>query len=147
MSENTKLTSDQSKIVRELHQAVVAFDRSSAFVPEVLRNAHRAVADKFRELEAAFPEAAREAAEYYQSDLPDVPEEKEGYGDALFNLLLTLQSFYDAESFSRLVSAHDSLHNDVYDLSTFSDEFSVERGDWKSDELVPLYGRELPGER
>lgn len=151
MSESAKLTAEQSKIVRELQQAVEAFDKASAFVPEALRTHHRAVASKFREMEAAFPEAAQEAAEYYQSDLPEEPEEKAGYEDALFSVLLSLQAFYDAESLSRVVSALNSLHGDIYNLATFSDEYNVSRGFWESDVLVPLYGRvygqELPGER
>jgi hypothetical protein len=133
MSENTKLTSEQSKIVRELSKAVEGFGNSSTYSPDALRKQCHKVAEKFRELEAAFPEAAKAAAEYYQSDLPEEPEEQEGYGDALFNLLLDLQAFYDAEGFNRVASTLQSLQNSVYDLSTFSDEYNVERGFWNEE--------------
>jgi hypothetical protein len=135
MSDNATLNSEESKIVRELQQAVQAFGATSVFTPKGLGNAVGAVAAKLAELASVFPEVAKEAAEYYNADFADDPAEKDGYGDALFNTFVSLYAFYDAESFSRVVSAYDSLVNDVYDLGTFSDEYNVDRGCWNS-ELV-----------
>lgn len=133
MSENAKLTPEQSKVVRELQQAVEAFGEESTYTPERLRKRVAGIVVKFRELEALFPEAAKDAAEYYGSDFPDEPDEKDGYGDALFSVLLSLHAFYDAEGFNRVVRAYDSLSNDTYDLSTFSDDYDAVRGFWKSE--------------
>lgn len=133
MSENDKLTTEQSKVVRELQQAVVAFGSESAYVPEGLRKRVAGIVVKFRELEALFPETAKAAAEYYNADFPDDAAETDGYGDALFNVLLSLHAIYDAEGFSRVVRAYESLSDDVYDLSTYSDEYNVERGFWKTE--------------
>jgi hypothetical protein len=135
MSENVKLTSEQSKVVRELQQAVIAFGAESAYIPGGLRKRIADVVVKFRELEALFPEVAKDAVEYYNADFPEEIAETDGYGEALFHVLLSLHAFYDAEGFSRVVSAYDSLSDDVYALSTFSDEYNVERGFWDS-ELV-----------
>lgn len=135
MSENAKLTSEQSKVVRELKQATEAFGRESTYHPEALRKRVADIVVKFRELEALFPEAAKEAAEYYAADFPEEVDETDGYEDALFNVLLDLHSFYDAESFTFVVRAYESLSDDLYALATFSDEFSVDKGCWVS-ELV-----------
>lgn len=135
MSENVKLTTEQTKVVRELKQAVESFGYESAYTSNGLRNRIADIVAKFRELEALFPDAAKEAAEYYSADLPDEPAEKDGYGDALFSVFLSLHAIYDAEGFSRVVRAYESLSDDVYALATYSDEFNVERGFWNS-ELV-----------
>lgn len=135
MSENVNLTSEQSKVVRELKQAVESFGLASTYTPGSLRNRIADIVVKFRELEALFPEAAKEAAEYYNADLPDEPTEKDGYGDALFSVFLSLHAIYDAEGFNRVVRAYESLSDDVYALATYSDEFNAERGFWES-ELV-----------
>jgi hypothetical protein len=135
MSENARLTSEQSKVVRELKQAVEAFGAESTYTPEALRKRVADIVVKFRELESLFPEVAKAAAEYYESDFPEEPTEKDGYGDALFDALLDLHSFYAAEGFSRVVSAYESLSDSVYALATFSEEFSVDKGCWVS-ELV-----------
>lgn len=133
MSENVKLVSEQSKVVRELKQAVEAFGQESAYIPEGLRKRVADIVVKFRELEALFPEAAKEAAAYYFADFPEEPAEKDGYGDALFSVLLSLHAIYDAEGFSRVVRAYESLNDDVYALATYSDEYNVERGCWNSE--------------
>lgn len=135
MSENANLTPEQSKVVRELQQAVNAFGAESTYTPNRLRNRVADIVVKFRELEALFPEAAKDAAEYYESDFPEEPAEKDGYGDALFSVFLSLHAFYDAEGFNRVVRAYESTSDDVYALATFSDEYNVERGFWDS-ELV-----------
>lgn len=135
MSENVKLAPEQTKVVRELKRAVESFGLASAYTPGSLRNRVADIAVKFRELEALFPDAAKEAAEYYNADCPDEPAEKDGYGDALFSVFLSLHAIYDAEGFNRVVRAYESLSDDVYALATYSDEFNVERGFWNS-ELV-----------
>lgn len=135
MSENAKLTAEQSKVVRELKQAVDAFGSTSAYQSEALRKCVGEIVVKFRELEALFPEASTEATEYYGAFFPDEPAEKDGYGDALFSVLLDLHAFYDAEGFNFVVRAHENLSDDLYSLATFSDEFSVDKGCWLA-ELV-----------
>ena len=135
MSENTKLTSEQAKVVRELEQARSAFGDANPFQPDSMRERVADVVVKFRELEALFPQFAKEAAEYFHAEIPEYLEETEGYGDALFEVLLDLHAFNDAQTFNRLVHASNCLQNSIYDLCTFSDEYHVERGCWK-DELA-----------
>lgn len=130
MSENAKLTVEQSNVVRNLYKAVEAFGKESAFQPEALRKRVHEIIMQFGELKKLFPEAAKEAKEYYEADLPEEPEEKDSYGDALFSVLLDLHSFYDAESFNYVVRAHESLSNSIFDLSTFSEEFDSMRSGW-----------------
>lgn len=135
MSANATLTPAQSKIVRDLEKSVDNFFEQSMFNPnEDLRMAHRAVAIHFRELEAEFPESAKQATEYYEAeDSVDYPEEQEGYGDALLNLLLTLRAFYDAEGVGRIVSLHSDLYDGINDFRSFSPEYNWERGFWNDE--------------
>lgn len=135
MSENATLTPAQSKIVRDLEKSIDNFHGQSMFHPtEDVRIAHRAVAVHFRELEAEFPEIAKEATAYYESEEHvEYPEEMEGYGGALFALLLTLRAFYDAESIGRVFSLHNDLYDHLSDFRSFSKEYNWERGFWNDE--------------
>jgi hypothetical protein len=134
MTENATLTAEQSRIVRELKNNVTAFFAGNAFnAPEELREKHWQVVSNFIELQMEFPEFAKTATTFWEAELPEEVGEFPGYGDALFSLLLVLRSFSVTESLTDFVGLHDSLHDSIYDLSTFSEEFDVEHGFWKED--------------
>lgn len=136
MSANATLNSAQSKIVRDLEKSVDGFYSENMFISsKVLRTAHLAVVVNLRELEAEFPVFAKEATAYYYDSEGDVeyPEELEGYGDALYSLLLTLYSFLGADSVGQIAELRSNLYDGINDFRSFSPEYNWERGFWNDE--------------
>ena len=132
---NATLTPAQSKIVRDLEKSVDGFYSTNMFISsKALPYAHLAVVTRLRELEAEFPEFAKEATEYYNSeDYVEYPEEQEGYGDALFSLLLTLHAFNGADSVGQIAELRSNLYDGISDFRSFSPEYNWERGFWNDE--------------
>lgn len=135
MSENVKIEAPESLIVHDISKELDNFYHCSMFDSESLRSSSQTVGVLFKKLEAAFPEIAKEAEEYYEAELPpfDEPVFIVGYGDALFSTFLSLRAFYDAVSVSRVISAEGDLRNNLFDLSTWCEGYNAERGYWLID--------------
>lgn len=124
------LNDTQSKLIRSVYEAVDDFASANAFTE--LADAQAVVTTKFRQLEEEFPATAEQAKEYYYADSEDAdtPDEQDGYEYALFAVFCSLHGLSQAKQFSTLASVLYNLTNNIYDLSTFSTDYSVERGAW-----------------
>lgn len=132
MSENLKLSAEQTQIVRNIQKGLKEFRELSIFAePSEARAKHWGVSGQLQLLEETEPEIAKLAQAYFYEELPEEPQDLPGYGDALFNLLLDLRSFSEAKTLENVMYVYAHIHDDLSDFVSFSEEWDSERADWR----------------
>lgn len=127
------LTSDEAVIVRTIQESVAEFSEVGLFSFDMVVEKYKAVRERYNELKAAFPSVAQAAEKYYSVEIPEDVEfaEDSGYSEALFWAFTSLLGFIESRTFSSFASSILRLNDDLYDLSTFSENFDVDRGSWR----------------
>lgn len=134
MSDNMTFTADQSKLLKKLGTAIEQFYSSAMFGP-VVQQRYAEVLAVSTELSEAFPEMSQTAREYYFAEFEsDVEDDLSGVQLCLFRTILSLLAFENAETVSGFHNAHDSFYSDWSDTLSYSDDWDLERGSWKSDQ-------------
>lgn len=124
----------QSKAVRELSESVDNVLESNILEPLDFAAARGDMKLKVKQLELAFPDLVKLAADYNFDDTLDVPEwisESEDHTEAAFNALVSTQWLDQAESLSRFTRILDVLSGELDDIASFSENFDVNYGQWK----------------
>ena len=129
----TRLTADQSKIVRALDEALDAlFDADLLPATDDFAARHNEVFLRSLELQREFPELAAQAADMYEDESPEEPEFPfAGPSAALFELLVSLRAFAEAKTFREFVRVGLNLQDEISDVKSFSEDWNWENGVWK----------------
>lgn len=96
-----------------------------------MKHNHTQVVAEFRKLEAEFPAEAAYAKEFYFSEEPIDDINGGGREEALFNIFCSLNAFSVAETFIKISHTLTDLSNEIFDLSTYSDEYDDMRAEWR----------------
>ena len=96
------------------------------------REKHWGVVKKFLELQAAFPFIAENALHYHEADkVPAYPEFDETLVENLFNLMISLRSFFSAGTLAEFVRLHKTLREEIYNVAKYSEDYNMVTGAWK----------------
>lgn len=132
MSENKMLNADQSLILRNLETELETFRKTGLLDAVGFTNSLRRIDAVKVRLSEAFPELYKAAYFYYFDEFADAPAlSEDNYEDVLFDLMLSLISLSQADTFDEFTVPLSNLSNELYDAMTYSPDFDVERGHWK----------------
>lgn len=128
------LSTEESNVVKKVEPILDKFFSTPIHNGVAIGEASRDTLIVFAQLEEAFPQLAKEVDAFYNTEddsADDAAVQEAGLKSSLFDLLLSFHALLAANTLEEFSRVYSVIYSHLYDVSTHSNDYDVEKGHWK----------------